>query len=153
MAATNIAQHVADALFAMEKHRVSDDMILFDSLGQSENIRLVSSDKTIDFFLDLSRGRQSLIKVSMQNRAKQDDIVLVRLDLNGPPHRNPKSKVFIHGPHLHVYREGLGDSWAEPAPAHIFSDLDNEFTTLREFMRFCNITKPPNIRLQGGLSI
>ena len=152
MATANLAQHIADALFAMEKHRVSEDMILFASLGQSENIRLVSSDKTEDFFLDLSRGRQSLIKVSMQNREKQD-IVLVRLDLNGPPHRNPKGRVFLHGPHLHVYREGFGDSWAEPAPAHGFSDLKNELTTLREFMSFCNITKPPNIKLQGGLSI
>ena len=136
----------------MEKHRVSDDMILIDSLGQSENIRLVSSDKTEDFFLDLSRGRQSLIKVSMQNRTKQD-IVLVRLDLNGPPRRNPKSKVLLPTSHLHVYRENYGDSWAEPAPVQIFSGLNSELTTLREFMSYCNITKPPNIMLQGGLSI
>ena len=152
MATAKLAQHVADALFAMEKHRVSDDMILIDSLGQSENIRLVSSDKTEDFFLDLSRGRQSLIKVSMQNRTKQD-IVLVRLDLNGPPRRNPKSKVLLPTPHLHVYRENYGDSWAEPAPVQIFSRLNSELTTLREFMSYCNITKPPNIMLQGGLSI
>lgn len=152
MATANLAQHVADALFAMEKHRVSDDMILFNSLGQSENIRLVSSDKTEDFFLDLSRGRQSLIQVSMQNRTK-NDVVLVRLDVNGPPHRNPKSKVLLPTPHLHIYRENFGDSWAQPAPTHIFSDLNSELTTLREFMNFCNITKPPNIMLQGGLSI
>lgn len=152
MAATDLAQHVADALFAMEKHRVSDEMISFDSLGQSENIRLVSSDETENFFLDLSRGRQSLIQVKMQNRAR-GSVVLARLELNGPPHRNPKSKVLLHCPHLHVYRENFGDSWAEPVPAHTFSDLSNELTTLREFMRFCNITRPPNIKLQGGLSL
>lgn len=143
---------MADALYAMEKHRVSDKMISFVRLGQSENIRLVSSDKSEEFLLDLSRGRQSLIQVKMQNRARKE-VVLVRLDLNGPPHRNPGSRVFIHGPHLHIYRENHGDSWAEPAPNHIFSDLSNELTTLREFLTFCNITKPPNIKLQGGLSI
>ena len=152
MATANLPQHVADALFAMEKHSVSTDMILFDRLGQSENIKLVSSDKTEEFYLDLSRGRQSLIKVTMQNRAKQE-IVLARLDLNGPPHRNPYSKVLVPTPHLHVYREGYAHRWAEPAPAHIFSDLNNELTTLREFLSYCYITKPPNIMLQGGLSI
>lgn len=152
VATTNIPQHVADALFAMEKHSVSDEMILFDRLGQSENIMLVSVDKTEEFYLDLTRGRQSLFQISMQNRAKKD-VVLVRLDINGPPHRNPKSKVLLPTPHLHVYRENFGDRWAEPAPTHIFSDLNSELTTLREFLRYCYITKPPNIMLQGGLSI
>ena len=136
----------------MEKHRVSDELVFFVRLGQSENIRLVSSDKSEDFLLDLSRGQQSLIQVKMQNRAR-GSVVLARLELKGPPHRNPKSKVLLHCPHLHVYRENFGDSWAQSVPAHIFSNLSNELTTLREFMSFCNITKPPNIKLQGGLSI
>lgn len=152
MSTSNLPQHVADALFRMEKHRVSDDTILFDSLGQSENIRLVASDRSEEFLLDLSRGRSSLIQVSMQNRAKQDDTVLVRLDLNGPRHRNPDG-AFLPTPHLHQYRQGFGDSWAEIPPAGHFTDLTNELTTLREFMVFCSVTKPPFIRLQGGLSI
>lgn len=152
MATGNLAQHVADALFKMEKHRESDNVIPFVRLGQSESIKLVSADESEDFLLDLHRGRQSYVQISMQNRARKE-VVLVRLDINGPPHRNPKSRVFLRGLHLHVYREGLGDSWAEPVPAEFFSDLNNELTTLREFMSYCNITKPPNIKLQGGLSI
>ena len=152
MVTSNLTQHVADALFAMEKHSVSDEMISFVSLGQSENIKLVSSDNSEDFLLDLSRGRHSLIQVSMQNRAR-GSVVVVRLDINDPDHRNPNSRRFLRGPHLHRYREGLGDRWAEPVPARSFSDLNNELTTLREFISFCNITKPPNIKLQGGLSL
>lgn len=152
MAVVNLAQHVADALFAMEKHRESDEVVPFDRLGQSESIKLISADKSEKFLLDLHRGRQSFVQVSMQQRARKD-VVLVRLDINGPPHRNPQSKEFIYGPHLHLYREHYKDSWAFPAPGDIFSDLDNELTTFREFMRYCNISKPPNIKLQGGLSI
>ena len=152
MATANLAQHVADALFAMEKHCVSDDVITFKRLGQSEKIRLVSADESEHFLLDLTRGRQSLTQITIQNRARQE-VVLVRLDINGPPHRNPRSKEFIYGPHLHFYRENYNDKWAKPVPTNIFSDINSELTTMREFMEFCNITRPPNIKLQGGLSI
>lgn len=151
MATSNLAQHVADTLFAMEKHRVGENMISFVDLGQSENLELMSPDESERFLLDLSRGRLSLSQVKLQNRAR-NSVVLARLELNGPRHRNPDGN-FIASPHLHLYREGFGDSWAFPVPPQWFSDLGNELATFREFMSFCNITMPPNIKLQGGLSL
>jgi len=143
MADMNLTQAEADALIAMEKHRVNEDPSDFPKGGQSISVPLQSSDKREQFLLDLSRGRIDLLKVKMQNRARQV-IVLVRLDLGGAPHRNPDDEE-IPVPHLHMYREGYGDKWAMHVLADRFTATDDVWTTLQEFMRFCNITQPPRI--------
>jgi hypothetical protein len=79
----------------------------------------------------------------MQNRARQV-VVLVRLDLAGPTHRNPDGEE-VPCPHLHLYREGYGDKWAKPLPADIFSAPTDLWATLQAFQVFCNITQPPHI--------
>ena len=144
VAENKLGQHEADTLLAMEKHRASDRVLTFSSLGQRENIELLSTDKREKFSLDLYRGRRNLSKVSLQNRARQT-VSLRRLDVNGRKHTNPNGQV-VPTPHLHVYREGFGASWAEPAPLDIFSNLNDVWTTLQDFMRYCNISKPPIIR-------
>ena len=147
MAELNLTQAEAAALIAMEKHRVNEDQSDFPMGGQSLVLPLQSPDKREHFLLDLSRGRIDLLKVKMQNRARQV-VVLVRLDMSGAPHRNPDDEE-IPAPHLHVYREGFGDKWATPVPADHFSTTTDVWATLEEFNRFCNITKPP--RIERGL--
>ena len=143
MADMNLTQAEADALIAMEKHRINEDRRDFPMGGQSLVLPLQSSDKREQFLLDLSRGRIDLLKVKMQNRGRQV-VVLVRLDLGGAPHRNPDDEEIL-APHLHVYREGYGDKWAIPVPADRFTATTNLWSTLEEFMRFCSITQPPHI--------
>src|SRR3970040_185439 len=143
MADLNLTQAEADALIAMEKHRLNEDRSDFPMGGQSLALALQSPDKREHFLLDLSRGRIDLLKVKMQNRARQV-VVLVRLDLGGAPHRNPDDEE-ISAPHLHVYREGYGDKWAIRVPPDRFTSTSDLWTTLEEFMRFCNITQPPHI--------
>ena len=111
--------------------------------GQSLVLPLQSPDRREQFLLDLSRGRIDLLKVKMQNRGRQV-VVLVRLDLGGAPHRNPDDEE-IQAPHLHIYREGYGDKWAIPVPVDRFHAMDDLWVTLEDFMRFCNITRPPHI--------
>ena len=147
MAELNLTQAEADALIAMEKHRVNEDRSDFPMGGQSLALLLQSPDKREHFLLDMSRGRIDLVKVKMQNRGRQV-VVLVRLDLGGAPHRNPDGEE-IPAPHLHVYREGYGDKWAIPVPADRFTATADLWATLEEFMRFCNITQPP--RIEWGL--
>ena len=147
MAETNITQIEADALIAMEKHRVNNDISSFPMNGGSLSLPLQSENRREQFLLDLSRGSIDLRKVKMQNRGRQV-VVLVRLDLGGAPHRNPDGEE-ISGPHIHVYREGYGDKYAKPVPAEYFSSLEDLWQTLLDFMDYCNITKPPNI--QRGL--
>lgn len=143
MADINITQAEADALIAMEKHRANEERADFPMGGQSVVVPLQSADRREQFLLDLSRGRIDLLKVKMQNRGRQV-VVLVRLDLAGAPHRNPDDEE-IASPHLHVYREGYGDKWAIPVPPDRFRNVADVWTTLEDFLRFCNVTQPPHI--------
>lgn len=110
MADINLTQAEADSLIAMEKHRLDDTVVLFPGPGERISIPLTSQDKRENFMLDVTRSQIKLTKATYQNRARQA-IVLMRLDLDGPPHRNPDDTE-IPCPHLHVYRKGYGDKWA-----------------------------------------
>lgn len=143
MADMHLTQAEADALIAMTKHRTTEDRISFPMGGQSLVLALQSADKREQFMLDLRRARIDLHKVKMQSRGRQV-VVLVRLDLGGAPHRNPDD-VEIPAPHLHIYREGFGDKWAFAVPADRFRNIDDVWATFEDFLRFCNITKPPHI--------
>lgn len=113
--------------------------------GDSISVPLQSVDGREQFFLDLSRGRIDLRKVKMQNRGRQV-VVLVRLDLGGPPHRNPDGEE-IGTPHIHVYREGYGDKSAFPVPGNRFRALADVWKTLEDFFGYCNVTRSPIIRM------
>lgn len=143
MADTDLSQSQADALIAMEKHRANEERHSFPVGGQLLILPLESPDKREQFILDVARGRIDLAKVKMQNRARQV-VILVRIDLAGAPHRNPDGEE-VPCPHLHRYREGYGDKWAEPLPAAMFSSPTDLWATLGHFCSFCHITKPPNI--------
>ena len=147
MAKADLTQAEADALIAMEKHRVNEELRDFPANGEVIVLPLQSADQREQFLLDLSRGRIDLRKVKMQTRGRQV-VVLLRLDLGGAPHRNPDGEE-IPVPHLHIYREGYGDKWAEPVPADRFDNLADIWQTLSDFMGYCNITQPP--RIQRGL--
>jgi len=45
-----------------------------------------------------------------------------------------------------IYREGYGTKWAKSISSDEFSDASDLWITLQDFMRYCNITKPPNIQ-------
>jgi hypothetical protein len=146
MTEIDLTQAEADALISMEKMKVDDSIYQFPQLGESVSIELKSVDKREQFFLDLNRGRIEIKKLTFQNRARKI-VVLVRLDLNGSPHRNPDGEE-ISCPHLHLYREGFGDKWAFAVPADKFPDLDHPRNILEAFMYYCNIVEPPLIQLE-----
>lgn len=144
MAEIDLTQDEADALIAMPKQRINNEVAYYPNPGGYLVIPLRSNDKTEDFLLDIRRGRIDLKKATYQNRARKT-IVLVRLDLDGAPHRNPDGED-IASPHIHIYREGYGDKWAVSLPPESFSDSTDQWTTLLDFMRYCNITEPPNVQ-------
>jgi hypothetical protein len=143
MAEINLTQAEANALIAMEKHASGDTRYSYPLPGELISALLASADKREQFFLDVRRGRIDLLKVTHQNRGRAV-VVLVRLDLGGPSHRNPDGEE-VSCPHLHVYREGFGDKWAVPAPPGKFPDTSDRWRTLQDFMSYCNVTKPPVI--------
>ena len=139
----DLTQAQADALIKMEKNRISDRQYLFPMGGQSISVPLQSTDGREQFRLDISLGRIDIRKVKMQNRARQV-VVLVRLDLGGPPHRNPDGEE-IGTPHIHIFREGYGDKWAFLVPCDSFQELTDMWKTLNDFLQYCNVTRPPII--------
>jgi uncharacterized protein DUF6978 len=147
LADLNLTQAEADALIEMEKCRADEKEYFFPQPGQRISIPLTSPDKRESFMLDVTRAQIKLTKATYQDRARQV-IILMRLDLGGPLHRNPDGTE-IPCPHLHMYREGYGDKWAIPAPAGRYPDTLDLFSTFEAFMRHCNITDTPNI--QKGL--
>jgi len=143
MADTDLKQSEADSLIVMEKHRANEEKHLFPQGGRSLILPLESPDKREQFVLDISRGRIDLAKVKIQNRARQV-VILIRIDLAGGLHRNPDGEE-VPCPHLHRYREGFGDKWAEPLPQTHFANPDNLWETLGHFFDYCQITQPPHI--------
>ena len=147
MADVNLTQDEADALIALPKARADEREYAYPYMGGKTIIPLISQDGREQFMLDLYRGRRiNLSKNTLQNRARRV-VVLARLDIGGAPHRNPDDEE-IPAPHLHIYREGYGDKWAIPAPVDIFGGLGDTWQTLQDFMRYCNVVAPPNIRRQ-----
>lgn len=138
-----LTQAEADALIAMEKHRVDATRYMFPPTGGKLTVPLQSPDRREHFLLDVSRGRLDLQKAKYQERARQV-VVLVRLDLGGPPHRNPDDEE-VPSPHLHLYREGFSDKWAFAVPVDAFPRLADLYATMDDFMRYCRVTDPPLI--------
>lgn len=141
MPGINLTQDEADQLISMAKVRLDDYQYYFPKPGNSICAPLTSVDRREAFLLDISRGKINLAKVKYQNRSRQV-IVLVRLDIEGSPHRNPDGEE-VPTPHLHIFREGYGDKWAVPIQLHNFPDTTDLFRTMEDFMSYCNITQPP----------
>ena len=85
----DLTQAEADTLIGMPKRPSSGLINIFPSPGDRLFIELESLDKTEDFLLDVTRARIDLLKITYQERARQS-VVLLRLDVHGAPHRNPR---------------------------------------------------------------
>lgn len=142
-----LSQSEADALIKVEKMRIDNKIWDFPSPGESVHVNLASTDKKESFILDVQRGRIALAKATYQTRVHVV-IPLVRIDVGGRPHRNPDD-VEVPSPHIHLYREGYGDQWAYPLPFSDFPTPSDLWSTLYDFMSYCNIIEPPEF--QRGL--
>ena len=147
MADIDITQAEADALIEMEKRFVDENDWTFPATGERISLALSSIDKRENFMFDITRAQIKFTKATYQNRARQA-IILLRLDLDGPPHRNPDGEE-IPCPHLHIYREGFGDKWAKVTPVDRYPNTADLFSTCEAFLQHCNITGPS--KMQKGL--
>lgn len=68
MADIHLTQSEAEALIAMEKHRLDDERYAYPTSG-SLVVPLQSPDKREQFLLDIRRGRIDLLKGKYQARA------------------------------------------------------------------------------------
>ena len=109
-----LTQAEAATLLTLYKHYREDKLLIFPSFGGSLEIPLFSDDNREEFILTVSRSYIKLESNTFQTRTRKA-IILARLDIDGPPHRNPDGEE-IPCPHLHLYREGYNDKWAQPLP-------------------------------------
>lgn len=139
-----ITQAEADSLMAMPKRVMDSPPLRFPPVGASALFHLKSHDSKRDFLVDVNRkGRIKVSKCTYQERYAVTEI-LFRLDIDGPPHRNPDGQL-LPCPHLHVYREGFGTKWAIPSPPE-FTTPSDLVITLREFLRYCTVDEIPDIQ-------
>lgn len=145
-----LSQQRADELIAMEK-LMAGDTFDFPIPGETLTIPAQSLDGRERFQIDIERGSRNLSKWKMQLRYRNIDI-LVRLDIGGPAHPNPRKApsrflaqfegLRTPTPHLQKYVQDFADSWAIPAPPE-FTDLADQLVTWNQFMHYCNVTQAP----------
>lgn len=124
----------------MEKKYFGDEIFTFPGMS---HIPIHSVDRESEFILTVRMNEIKLTKATFQNRVRKN-IVLLRIDLEGPPHRNP-DQTDVSCPHIHIYKEGYDDKWAYPLPPE-FKNTSDAFKTLQDFMDYCNITLKPTIQ-------
>lgn len=140
-----LSQQEADELMEVEKNIEAKSSITFPMSDDYIYIEAKSINGHDTFLFDVNRkGKIKLRKCTYQERYAQRDILL-RLDIDGPTHTNPDGEE-VPCPHLHTYREGYGDKWATPLPPE-FKNADNLSKTLRDFLKYANVTKIPHIQM------
>jgi len=148
MAELVLTQAEGDALLSLEKIAVQNefDIDLPDlaDLGGTMDFSFISRNRREEFILNYRKDCINLSKRNHNFRGRKV-IGVARLDLDGPPHRNPNGEE-VSPRHLHLYREGYGLKWAFEIPADRFKNLDDSLQTLEDFMRYCNIVDLPRIR-------
>ena len=110
--------------------------------GGSILVDLTAEDKhEPERFVFHINKRRIVLTSTYQTRTKSG-MVLARLDFDAG-HRNPDgTKVGV--PHLHLYVEGYGDSWATDQIPFL-SDPSNQMAVIDDFLKYCNVVKPPKI--------
>lgn len=143
-------QATADALIGCDKEIVEKD-IIFPKQNDILILNLICINNSEKLLLDINRkGTFKLTRCTYQNRY-QTNTQLIRLDIDTKPHRNPDHQV-ISPTHIHIYREGYGDSWAYPLnnipnrPNSIFTNTSDLVQTFFDFCKFCNISKIPLVQ-------
>lgn len=135
-----LTQAEADILIAMAKI-FADARAIAIPPGVDDTRELIGADPKERFLLDIWRSTFRLSKFRLQTRGRQI-IVLVRLDIGGAPHTNPDG-TRLPGTHLHIYREGYEDKWAQPIDPARFRDLADIRLAFEDFCGVCNIAGIP----------
>lgn len=146
-----ISQIEADRLINVIKRiQNKNKLISFPNPCEYLLLEAESDDLNKDkFIFDINRkGQYSLKKCTYQSRYRKS-IILLRIDIEGPEHDNPDGSV-IECPHIHIYREGFGTSWAYPLPQEIKTDTSNLLQVLIDFLEYNNVNNINSYSYQEG---
>jgi hypothetical protein len=149
-----LSQSEAESLLAMRKTFKDDSPLEFTTTTPMDYERVLhSDDRREEFLLTVERGNRKRVRLKYQTRARKV-IILARLDLDGPAHRNPPDSPYrpnerLLCPHIHLYREGFEDRIAyavSEVPEFVVSNSANGLSWLVDFLKFCHIEEAPPIQ-------
>ena len=144
-----LTQSEIDNLLVMIKELETKGLYTFPQPGNSEKINITSKDGKYKFIIDINRkGKIKASKCTYQERYRKD-VILLRLDIDGPPHTNPDGKT-LGSNHLHIFKEGFGDRWAYKLPDSI-SDKKDLVKTLIDFLEYCKVQNIDEINFEEGI--
>jgi len=139
----------AKELIAMLKEIISKE-IIFPNSGDKKDVSIVSQDQKYLFIMSINRSstiNEKRCSYIVRNKANGKN--LLRLDVNGPAHRNPNGER-IECPHLHIYKEEFSDG---NLPFAIEFDV-NDDSLIESCLRFLsefNVINVPLIIEQNQL--
>ncbi|WP_410513134.1 hypothetical protein PaeBR_01270 [Paenibacillus sp. BR2-3] len=140
-----LIQNEVDYLLNLVKVLSENRNITLPNPGQSLELGVNSANSNEKFIVDINRkGTINIQKVTYQTRY-QRSVVLLRLDIEGSPHKNPDEEI-IPCPHLHIFREGFGTSWAYPLDKKIITETTDLVQVLIAFLKYNNVTNIPPIQ-------
>ena len=145
---TVLTQQEADALLEMlKKLKQEEQAFIFPSPGEYKKLDLISEDGKYAFVVDVNRkGYINIARRYTYQGRYQNAHILLRLDINGPEHRNPDGTV-LSGNHMHIYREGLEDKFAVEIPNDI-ANPDDLCQTLIDFLVYFKTTNAEALHMQ-----
>ena len=147
-----LTQMEADKLMQVLKSINDPGLFLFPNHHGQAKLDVVSKESKDRFIVTVNRKSCRITKCSYQERyASGENEILLRLDLDSGSHSNPDDTV-VPSPHLHVYREGLGDSWALPVP-EFFRVTDELSEWLIQFLEYCRIVNVQALAIPKELGI
>jgi len=150
-----LTQAEADALLQMPKEFIDIAPLEFSNSQPLRYEReLRSVDRREQFIFDFERGNRNRVRLKYQTRGRKV-LILARLDLGGPAHRNSPNSPHRPGerllcPHFHRYTEGFEDKIAchpNDVPGFVIRDLTNGVFCLEDFLRYCVVQTLPGIQL------
>jgi len=150
----SLAQAEADALLKLPKRFIDVEALEFRLTEPMDAERVLHShDRREEFLFNIERGIRNRLRLKYQTRARKV-IVLARLELNGPRHKNPPGQPYrpnewLPGTQMHLYREGFDDRVAYLLPDvqdwNVAADGD-DVTQLASFSRFCGVDPLPPVQ-------
>lgn len=96
--------------FLEEPKQFLDEHLAMPANNEFTSLRGKGLNTQSDYLVDINRKRCIITRITFQNRV-ETSIILLRLDVDTKPHRNPDGEI-IGGTHLHIYRENYGSAWA-----------------------------------------
>lgn len=101
---------------------------------------LISDINGINFALSIYRGNKESGRFSLDLRFKETHDCLVRLDINGGPHKNPDGTISPSS-HIHIYSNAYDkkDGYAYPIDINDFPNIENLYYASISFFDYTNI--------------